>query len=104
MLFFISHRQVSLNSSGRSTNQMMLLNRMLSYQAKLQNCHEFILSNLISDSDFSSNSKFYGRVSKKQKAENWSSIDDGQGRTNIKSVIGVSMIWLIIVVILCGLP
>ena len=80
MFFFIWHRQVSLNPSGRSTNQMMLPNRMLSYQAKLQNCHEFILSNLISDSEFSINSKFYGRVSKKQKAENWSSIDDGQGR------------------------
>ena len=51
--FFIWHRQVSLNPSGRSTNQMMLPNRMLSYQAKLQNCHEFIHSNLLSDSGFS---------------------------------------------------
>ena len=47
------HRKVSLNPSGRSTIQMMLPNRMLSYQAKLQNCHEFIHSNLLSDSGFS---------------------------------------------------
>ena len=40
-IFFIWHRKVSLNPSGRSTNQMMLPNRILSYQAKLQNCHEF---------------------------------------------------------------
>ena len=40
-IFFIWHREVSLNPSGRSTNQMMLPNRILSYQATLQNCHEF---------------------------------------------------------------
>ena len=52
-IFFIWHREVSLNPSGRSTNQMMLPNRILSYQAKLQNYHEFIHSNLLSDSGFS---------------------------------------------------
>ena len=36
----------------------------------MQNYHELILSNLISDSEFSNNSKFYGRDSKKQKADN----------------------------------
>ena len=37
-IFFM---EVSLNPHDISTNQMMLPNRILSYQATLQNCHEF---------------------------------------------------------------
>ena len=65
--FFIWHRQISLKPSRRSTNQMMVPNRMLSYQAKLQNCHEFIHSNLLSDSGFSIISIVESQRNQKQK-------------------------------------